>query len=1296
MILNRCFLILVVMLFLFSGSFLNGPLFARAAGQEGPQPAPVVNPSEPEGELPQTPEQPTIPDATAFGPLPGGCPGSTGPNDPAVCCISGLVYVDGKPVAGAVVEIQTEQGKRGEYLTFNHSDNPQDRAYYAVKLSTELSVAVGETITLTARYTDTATTQVLTKKIIYQTKPGGQQVDFALISAATSGYALDKTIWYAAEPGQLDDAHDVALDADDNVYIADSGNHRIQVFDPQGKLLRYWGTPGRGNGQFNNPTSLTIGPDGRLYVLDKDNYRIQIFTLDGIFVEAWGSQGSGVGQFGNPLAIEVDADNRVYVAESYSDRIHRFSSSGEWQRSWGESGTGNGQFTGLTMIALARESGRLFSVEYYRIGTSSTFTGRIQVFDLDGNWIATWTDRVGGGGGNWLVANIATDTQGNLYAADDTGVHRLSTDGTTTQSWSIGNAKYHNFAVASTGTFYVTYYYGEVSVFRSNGQPLPSIGGVQTPNGHFFRGGAEALAVSDNNILAVVQRNNSNVGSLHLFDLRSGDWITTSASSRSLSSIENIAIWNDKIYVLAGGQIVQFGVDGERRASYDVHSFVPERMVVDSNGRIIIPDRTNALSLQIINPNGDGPLNSTVTLQSDTSPISSYGLAIDPQDRLYMTNLWCDCIGRFALDGSAINDFGTFIADVYSYPDWLNDVQVDNAGFIYAKEDVHPTYDFSKYDINGRRLRGLPIEGYVAKDGSIYQIDPWNRILFYQPTGQPIATINHISSISGEIGAGSVLTLTAMGQDSDASDIIRNYKWTSNRDGLLGEGVILTLTANLLQPGAHTISLVVEDDEGEWSAPVTWPLEVLNDGPLPEAAWGMLLYLAGDQSDRYDDARLLARFNSSIERVRDSFTNSQLRIAVQIDGPRRNDSRRLLITPGDGSTEASIIESEWTEYAMDSPGTLTDFILWAQEEIPAERYYLSIADHGQAVQGIAWDKTSDLAGDNDINGSALLTVQELAQALSNPQIRAIDILHLDACSMNLLETAWELKDAAKFLISSQYLAWDYFPYEEYAPFLTKAVSSDSAATNIMQTYADRVHIDDLPYTIAVLNLNRIDGVMSALDDLANHLIELYDEKEIAFPLFQQAITGAQSFDTNGDTLNTDADLYVDLIDWALRMADSANRPTVTTRVDRLLDELRGDEPFILSSERSTETIPSWHVLNGYINLFRASGLSIIYARMPQGYVFNAYKNGEIFSFTNSSRWDEFLGTMPGSLGGSPIDEMPGLVAPLPSQGVVPAIYLPLIQAKGAAHEITRHSATAAAPSPPDAELYRIFLPGVAH
>ena len=117
------------------------------------------------------------------------------------------------------------------------------------------------------------------------------------------------------------------------VYVADTFNNRVQVFDTNANYLDKWGSVGTGNGQFNTPYGITVDAAGNVYVADSNffapdtNDRIQKFDAGGGYLGQWGSEGTGDGQFDMPTGVAVSGAG-VYVTEYEGHRIQRFSQMG--------------------------------------------------------------------------------------------------------------------------------------------------------------------------------------------------------------------------------------------------------------------------------------------------------------------------------------------------------------------------------------------------------------------------------------------------------------------------------------------------------------------------------------------------------------------------------------------------------------------------------------------------------------------------------------------------------------------------------------------------------------------------------------------------------------------------------------------------------------------------------------------------------------------------------------------------------------------------------------------------------
>lgn len=128
-----------------------------------------------------------------------------------------------------------------------------------------------------------------------------------------------------------------------NIYVADTGEHNIKVFDQSGAHINTIGERGSELGQFNAPTYLCIG-NGNLYVSDTLNARVQILTKEGEPVSSIGQRGLYIGNFTRPKGITKDSDGNIYIVESFYDHLLIFNAAGEYLLPIGGTGTEVGNF----------------------------------------------------------------------------------------------------------------------------------------------------------------------------------------------------------------------------------------------------------------------------------------------------------------------------------------------------------------------------------------------------------------------------------------------------------------------------------------------------------------------------------------------------------------------------------------------------------------------------------------------------------------------------------------------------------------------------------------------------------------------------------------------------------------------------------------------------------------------------------------------------------------------------------------------------------------------------------------
>jgi len=170
----------------------------------------------------------------------------------------------------------------------------------------------------------------------------------------------------------------VAIDTENRfLYVVDTANDAVDVFDADSfKLLRKIGTPGKKHqltdpGTFALPTNVALDGDGNVYVTDTLNARVQIFDADGNFISTFGKRGDGPADFDRPKGIAIDCDGHIWVVDAAQERVKVFDRTGQLLIYFGGAGEYPGQFGAAYGIAIDKNN---------RVITSEQFPGRVQVF----------------------------------------------------------------------------------------------------------------------------------------------------------------------------------------------------------------------------------------------------------------------------------------------------------------------------------------------------------------------------------------------------------------------------------------------------------------------------------------------------------------------------------------------------------------------------------------------------------------------------------------------------------------------------------------------------------------------------------------------------------------------------------------------------------------------------------------------------------------------------------------------------------------------------------------------------
>ena len=171
----------------------------------------------------------------------------------------------------------------------------------------------------------------------------------------------------------------IAIDSTNRLlYVVDTGNDVVQVFDADSfKLLRHIGKPSNKHlatepGLFSLPTNVAVDKEGNVYVTDTLNNRVEIFDADGNFISTFGKNGDGPGYFARPKGIAVDVDGHIWVVDAMQSRVQVFNNEGRLLVYFGELGGYPGQFQEPWGIAIDNKTNRVLTSEQYQ--------GRVQVF----------------------------------------------------------------------------------------------------------------------------------------------------------------------------------------------------------------------------------------------------------------------------------------------------------------------------------------------------------------------------------------------------------------------------------------------------------------------------------------------------------------------------------------------------------------------------------------------------------------------------------------------------------------------------------------------------------------------------------------------------------------------------------------------------------------------------------------------------------------------------------------------------------------------------------------------------
>jgi DNA-binding beta-propeller fold protein YncE len=165
-----------------------------------------------------------------------------------------------------------------------------------------------------------------------------------------------------------------ALPDKQKLYVIDTGEHCMKIFNYQGELLNIITADKFGENKFHFPTFITVTNDGFILVNDALNYEIKRFDANGDFISSFGSEGDGPGSFSRPKGIAADSEGNIYVIDNLFDNLQILNNEGQALLVIGSAGQQKGQFWSPSGIAIKNDT----------IYIADTFNNRIQILHFLG------------------------------------------------------------------------------------------------------------------------------------------------------------------------------------------------------------------------------------------------------------------------------------------------------------------------------------------------------------------------------------------------------------------------------------------------------------------------------------------------------------------------------------------------------------------------------------------------------------------------------------------------------------------------------------------------------------------------------------------------------------------------------------------------------------------------------------------------------------------------------------------------------------------------------------------------
>ena len=424
----------------------------------------------------------------------------------------------------------------------------------------------------------------------------------------------------------------------------------------------------------------------------------------------------------------------------------------------------------------------------------------------------------------------------------------------------------------------------------------------------------------------------------------------------------------------------------------------------------------------------------------------------------------------------------------------------------------------------------------------------------------------------------------------------------------------------------HTYGLNVQviPNGGEVPAPEKPPTPVV---PNSQASWTAMIYLAGDTNlcRDYESTEFSIIRNLETQLGPKIGPGGFLNVVVLFDRNTQDgycdqpNTTRYHIQPEGNYTVGLNLWPQENDLNMGDKATLIDFVSRAMRQFPADHYYLAIENHGNAIQGIAEDWSSEKDGKRD-----RLDTRELYSAfktITDTTGNKLDVLGYEACLMGAYEAAYDVRNVAEYVFFFPTIS--YTNKESYPGYLRNpaftAESDGRALGNVMfDVYQGSVLAN--AYVMTLAKTDGVQALQTAVNAWADALIQALQADPANGAKLQLARTLAQKINSQnslrgGSASNgagarlTDEDHYLDLYDLAAKVAAQG---IAVAESQAVMQAVEGAVERTYARSRGTLQYGNTH------------GLTVFWPKTCGG-EYRRYVTDQIFTSTIDGRWDDFLG-----------------------------------------------------------------------